>query len=121
VASTIFERCGGFATVRRVVSSFYDKVLESPALSRYFERVDMRALIDHQAKFVSYVMGGPASYTDHQIERVHCRLGITRGEFDEAVGLLCEALEEHGIEPADVAAVGAELRRREPLIVSRDG
>lgn len=68
---TIFERYGGFAKVSRIVSSFYDKILESPITSTYFDNIDMRRLIDHQTKFIAYVMGGPASYTNDQLERVH--------------------------------------------------
>ena len=62
MSGSMFERCGGFTTVRKVVAAFYDKVLDSPSLSRHFANVDMRALIDHQTKFITYVMGGPASF-----------------------------------------------------------
>jgi len=30
MATTVFQRCGGFATVRKVLSVFYDKMLDSP-------------------------------------------------------------------------------------------
>lgn len=53
MATTVFERCGGFAAVRKVLSAFYDKMLDSEALKGYFDGVDMRRLIDHQTKFVS--------------------------------------------------------------------
>ena len=117
MASTIFERCGGFASVRRIVSAFYDRVLGSPQLGRYFERVDMATLIDHQTKFVSFVMGGPASVFDQTLERVHAPLKISRAEFDECLRLLREALEEFQIDGADIARIETELKRREPLIV----
>ena len=117
MASTLFERCGGFASVRRIVSAFYDRVLGSPQLSRYFERVDMATLIDHQTKFVSFVMGGPASVFDQTLERVHAPLGISRAEFEECIGFLREALEEFELDRTDNARIEAELRRREPLIV----
>ncbi len=58
---SMFDRYGGFATVRTIVSSFYDKVLDSDRLSRFFVDIDMRALVDHQTKFVASLMGGPAS------------------------------------------------------------
>lgn len=41
MAATMFERYGGFVTVRKVVSDFYDRVLESPValrMRRYLER-----------------------------------------------------------------------------------
>ena len=119
MAQTIFERAGGFATVRKVVSAFYDKVLESERLQPYFAAVDMRTLIDHQTKFIATVMGGPASFSDDVLRRVHEPLGITRDEFTEIAGLLVEALEDHDVEPADVDYIAKEIMKREPLIVAR--
>lgn len=119
MASTLFERVGGFANVRKIVSTFYDKLIDSTALQRYFEDVDMRVLIDHQAKFIASVMGGPASFSDDHLRRVHARLGISAVEFSEMTSLLTETLEEFDLAPADIAEVEREIRRRESLIVTR--
>ena len=116
---TIFERNGGFATVRKVVSTFYDYVLEDETTAPYFEGVDMRRQIDHQSKFVSAVMGGPGSYTDEHLARVHARLGIDKQAFDTIAGLLAEAMEDHGMDRADIEAVVHEFAVREHLIVTR--
>lgn len=62
MATSVFERCGGFAAVRKVVSAFYDKVLDSPILEPHFENIDMRRLIDYQTKFIASAMGGPAKF-----------------------------------------------------------
>lgn len=119
MADTIFERYGGFAAVRRIVSDFYDRAVDSPVLSHHFEHVDMRRLLDHQARFISYVTGGPASYTDEHLRRIHERLGITTGEFREMLALLAETLEDFGFDQADVDVVVQELRRRQGVIVTR--
>jgi hemoglobin len=119
MAATIFERYGGFASVSRVVSSFYDKMVESPATRAYFKNTDMRRLIDHQTKFIAYLMGGPASYADDHLERVHAHLGITDAAFRQAVQLLDEALEEHDVSEDDRRAVRQELNSRKSLIVTR--
>ena len=118
MASTIFERCGGFATVRKVVSEFYDKVLESEQLSKYFVDVDMRKQIDHQTKFVASAMGGPAPFTDEHLERVHARLNISRSDFAELIELFQETLEDLDFEQADIERVAGELKNRERFIVS---
>jgi truncated hemoglobin YjbI len=55
---TMFERYGGIAFVTRFVLSFYDRVLTSATIAPFFADVDMRRLVDHQAKFISSVMGG---------------------------------------------------------------
>jgi hemoglobin len=119
MATTAFERCGGFATVRKVVSAFYDKVLDSPSLRRYFDGVDMRSLIDHQTKFIASVMGGPASYDDEQLRRAHARFAITKTDFLEVAALLREALEENGVDPADVEHVHRAVLKREAAIVGQ--
>ena len=119
VAQTIFERAGGFAAIRKVVSAFYDKVLDSDKLQRYFADVDMRTLIDHQTKFVAAVMGGPATFSDDVLRRVHQPLAISYDEFSEMAALLSETLEEFDFAPADVDYVLNEITKRESLIVAR--
>jgi len=118
MALTIYERVGGFAAVRKVVSSFYEKALESDLIAHHFEQIEMPKLIDHQTRFVSFLMGGPASYTDEHIEHVHSRLGITLAEFDEMVELLIETLEDFELGSEDIAKIGQELRKRESVIVT---
>lgn len=117
--STIFERCGGFATVRRIVSDFYDRVLASEDLQGYFAGIDMRRLVDHQTKFMTALMGGPASFADQQLERAHARVGVTSADFDLLVELLVDTLEEHGLAREDVQAMAAAMETRRHLIVTR--
>lgn len=116
---TIFERYGGFATIRKVVVSFYDRVLDSPTISHHFAAIDMRALIQHQTAFITYLTGGPGvNYTDDALERVHAPLHITADEFDEMRLLLRETLEDHGFDSEDVASVEKQILARQPVIVS---
>ncbi len=116
--STIYERYGGFAAVRKVVSSFYDRALDSPVIGHRFESIDMGRLIDHQSRFIASVMGGPASYTDEHLHRIHARLEISHAEFTEMATLLADTLEDAGFTDVDVAAVISEIRRRESSVVS---
>lgn len=118
---TVFERYGGFATVNRVVSDFYEKMLDSPVTSRYFDHIDMRRLIDHQTRFISAVMGGPASYTDDQLARAHANLGITETAFREAMDLMRDTLEEHDYEDEDIHQVMDAMLARKHVIVTRQG
>jgi hemoglobin len=119
MTQTIFERAGGFAAVRKVVSTFYEYVLDDEVMAPYFAGTDMRQQIDHQSKFISAVMGGPGSYTDDHLQRVHGRLGIDRNAFAVMSGLLKEAMEDHDMTHADVDAVMHEIVSREHLIVSK--
>jgi len=116
---TIFERCGGFSKVSKVVMSFYDKILDSPETSSYFSGVDMKRLVDHQTKFFAALMGGPASYTNDHLEKVHVRLGITESAFMEALVLMKDTLEEFDFLEEDIRQVADEMMARKNYIVAK--
>lgn len=117
---TVYERCGGDEGIKKVVSVFYDLVLESPRLSRYFDNTNMEELQDHQSKFISWVTEGPVHFSDDSLREAHEGLGITHSEFLEVVGLLYDALERNDIAAADIDHVIRAFLRREPLIVFDD-
>lgn len=116
---SIFERYGGFAKISRVVMSFYDKMTTSPITKKYFENINMKRLIDHQTKFISSMMGGPASYTNEHLERVHAHLGITNVAFDESVDILEETLEDHNFKDEDIDEVKREVTSRKNFVVTK--
>ncbi len=118
MADTIFTRYGGFASVSRVVSDFYGHVRESKILMPFFEGVDMARLIDHQTKFIASMMGGPASFSDEHLARIHARMGIDDGAFEEMAMILREALEDHDFDETDIATVMGEVISRKPLVVT---
>jgi hemoglobin len=114
----VFVRYGGFASVSRVVSDFYGRMMESDIMRPYFVDVDMARLIDHQTKFFASMMGGPASFSDEHLERVHAHLGITDPAFQELGLLLRETLEDHDFDESDIALVMSEVMARRPVIVA---
>ncbi len=116
---TIFERYGGFAKVSRIVSSFYTKILESPVTAPYFANTNMKRLIDHQTKFIASLMGGPASFTNDYLEKVHAHLNITEEAFGEAAMLLEETLEDFDFEEPDIRQVKQEFMSRKNHILRR--
>lgn len=114
---TIFERYGGFAVVSRVVGDFYDQALDSPILGPFFVGVDTKTLIDHQTKFVASMMGGPASYSNEHLERVHRNLGIDERAFEEMCDIFRETLEDHELEEGDIGEVMGQIQARKVYIV----
>lgn len=121
MVQSVFERCGGFQNVRKVVSDFYDKVLDSEQLQGYFEHIDMARLVDHQTKFVAQIMGGPVTINDDTLRKVHANLGISHSDFKEISYLLEETLEDHGFVSSDIAEIMESVGQRESLIVTRAG
>ena len=114
---TLFDRIGGYPVVSRLVMDFYERVLVKDELSPYFAEVDMRRLIEHQAKFVSAVMGGPASYTDQEIREIHAHLGVDDTAFEALVDLFADTVAIYVDDPADAARVVATVRNRKALVV----
>ena len=119
MAGTTFERYGGFRTVSKVVMTFYEMVLDSDIVGHHFDDVDMPRLIDHQTKFISSLMGGPASISDERLRAVHAHIDITDAEFDEIVTLLSAALEAHRIDAADIDALASAVEAKRALVVTR--
>ena len=116
-AETMFTRYGGFKTVSRIVSTFYTSALASPLLAPTFAGTDMSRLIDHQTKFVAYLMGGPVSFTDEHLAHVHKRLNITHEAFDEMCTVFRYAMEDHDLDETDIGAVVAAIQSKRPHIV----
>jgi hemoglobin len=114
--STTFQKYGGFSTVSRVVMTFYEMVLDSDIVGHHFDDVDMPRLMDHQTKFVSALMGGPAAMADDRLAHVHRNLEITAAEFDEVVRLLSDAMDQHGMAEEDIRSVARSFERKRALI-----
>ncbi len=118
MAKTLFDKYGGFKFVSRVVMSFYEKALDSDQIGDYFEAVDMARLIDHQTKFISSLLGGPAAYSDDRLQKVHEHLNLTHEDFDEMKKIMRETMVEHGFEAGDIDLVIKEIEARRGPIIS---
>jgi hemoglobin len=119
MAGTTFEKYGGFGTVSKIVLTFYEMVLDSDTVGHHFEHVDMPRLMDHQTKFISSLMGGPASISDERLRAVHAHIAITNAEFDEIVSLLSEALRQHRFDTSDIEALALAVESKRALVVNR--
>jgi hemoglobin len=98
MSNTLYDQLGGFSAVRKLVSDFYDRVLEEDDLAPFFKDTDMAHLIDHQTKFWTTLLGGPASYTTDQLRKIHATMGIEDRHFDLVAELVAETLEDHDID-----------------------
>lgn len=119
VAQTPYEKYGGFSTVSRIVMRLYDKLLDDDELGPFFDDVEMPKLIDHQTKFVSALMGGPASFSDTHIRNAHRHLTIEDPHFDRLKQLVAETLDEFSLEAEDAEQVIAAFEIRRTLLVER--
>ncbi|WP_317056662.1 group I truncated hemoglobin [Roseovarius rhodophyticola] len=118
---SLFDKYGGFSTVSKIVLTLYDRLLEDDDVGPFFDDVDLSRLIDHQTKFVSSLMGGPASFSDDHIERAHRGMQIEDHQFDRLKEIVAEVLTDFDVEGPDIATiVGAFEARRNILIEKPD-
>ena len=118
MSESIFEQLGGFPTVRKVVMEFYHNVLDHDELAEYFMNTNMERLIDHQTKFVSYLLNGPASYTDDYLRKIHARMNITDMHFDMIKEVLSDAFEHFDVDDDIIELVATEFENRRSLVVT---
>ena len=105
MANSLFEKYGGFSTIHSIVIEFYNSVLDSDEVGPFFDGTDMESLIDHQTKFISFLLGGPVSYPDAKLKAAHSTLDIQDQHFDTIKSLLGESLAAFDVEAADITAV----------------
>lgn len=113
-----FEKYGGFSAISKMVMAFYDAVLDDDQIGPFFEDTDMPRLVDHQTKFIATVMGGPASYSDEALRRVHQPLEIGADDFGRMATILRETLQDFGVETNDIDHVMNEINRRAHSIIA---
>ncbi|XXK28113.1 group I truncated hemoglobin [Arenicellales bacterium nBUS_45] len=115
----LFEKYGGFTTIHKVVEHFYDGVLDNDTLAPYFENADISQLIDHQTQFFASVMGGPASFDDNHLEKVHEGLRITEEAWVNVVEVLLNTLNAFNLQDKDIELIVGVIGRKKPLIVKK--
>lgn len=113
----LFDKYGGLRTLRAVIIDFYDRVLDSDVVGHFFEDVDIAKLIDHQTKFFTSILGGPAEFADQRLSSAHQHLDVTHAHFDEIGKLLAETLTDAGFAPEDLDTTLAAVEARRSIIV----
>ena len=114
---TLFEKYGGFSVISKIVLDLYDRLMDDEVVGPFFDDIDFAKQVDHQTKFVSSLMGGPASYTDDQIEKLHNHLTIAEHHFDQLTKILGQVLRDHGVSNEDAETVIGEFSNRQALVV----
>jgi hemoglobin len=101
---TLYKKLGGEETIRKVVDYFYDLVLADDTVNHFFKNTDMEKQRQHQAKFISYALGGPNQYTGQSMAKAHEGMNIQPTHFDTIVKYLHDALAHFGVSEADIHA-----------------
>ncbi|MEO1323430.1 MAG: group 1 truncated hemoglobin [Pseudomonadota bacterium] len=118
MANSLFEKYGGFSTIHSIVIEFYNTVLDSDDVGPFFDGTDMESLIDHQTKFISFLLGGPVSYPETKLKAAHSSLDIQPQHFDTIKSLLGETLAAFDVEDADIEAVLEKIESYRSVIAA---
>lgn len=118
MSQTLYDQLGGFSAVRKLVSDFYDRVLDEEGVASFFRDTEMSKLIDHQTKFFATLLGGPVSYTDEQLRKLHTSMGIQDHHFDVILDLVQETLEDHDIDEQAVTSIIEKMNTYRSAIVT---
>ena len=115
---TLFDKYGGVPTIRLIIKAFYKEVLKRSYFKRFFVKVDMDRLIEHQVEFVAFAMGKPKShYPDSFLARGHRGLKITDAQFNEVALILEKILNNFQVEKKDITTILDAVSSKRHLVV----
>ena len=114
---SIYDEIGGFTFVRKLISDFYDKVLNVAELAVLFENSDMEKIIDHQTKFFAMLLGGPVSFTDEEIKQSQKRLKINASQFEQTKECLEDTLDDFDLDEDLASTILNAFESKRGLIV----
>ncbi|SMC04773.1 hemoglobin [Sulfobacillus thermosulfidooxidans DSM 9293] len=112
---TLYEKYG--AAIDRVVSLFYQKVLDDKDLQPFFLGVNMDRQKKHMSAFITYALGGPNNYNGKNMEAAHRKLKITDHHFDAVSKHLSDSLEQFSVEDSDRMIILSTIERLREAIV----
>jgi hemoglobin len=95
--TTAYERIGGEAAVRSVLTKLYDSLFEDPIVGFLFAGKDKLRIVEQQVVFTCRFLGGPQRYVGKSLPEAHSTLPLLPGHFDRRHFLLAQLLEKEGI------------------------
>lgn len=99
---SLYEKLGGEEAISKVVDYFYKElVLKDDTVNHFFEDIDMEKQIQHQAKFISFALGGPNQYSGQSMAKAHQGMNLQPEHFDAIAKHLDDALAHFGVTETD--------------------
>lgn len=100
-ATSLYDKIGGEAAVRRLVNEFYERVLADPSLAPYFRDVSMDKLLRMQFEFFAAALGGEVKYTGRPVVHAHQGHKISLSAFQRFVHCFFETLNPYSLSEAE--------------------
>jgi hemoglobin len=103
MSETLYEKVGGEDAIAKVVDYFYNElVLKDDTVNHFFQHTDMEKQRGHQAKFISFALGGPNQYSGKSMEKAHEGMNLKPEHFQAIVNHLHDALAHFGVPETDI-------------------
>lgn len=103
---SLFDRIGGASAIASVIERFHERVAEDPLTARFFEHLDLDALVKKQTAFMACAFGEPEPYRGRDLREAHAELvrhhGLSDVHFDAVANHLAQALRESDIDEATI-------------------
>ncbi len=94
-----WERAGGEAVMRPVMTDFVGRLFEDVMIGFMFEGHSRKRITEMEFRLASAQLGGPYAYTGRDLAEVHRRLPIMGGQFLRRRQILINTLRDHGVHP----------------------
>ncbi|MFP3121642.1 group 1 truncated hemoglobin [Ectobacillus funiculus] len=103
MGQTLYEKFGGEEAITKVVDYFYEElVLKDETVQHFFENTDMEKQKRHQAKFISFALGGPNQYSGKSMAKAHEGMNLQPAHFQAIATHLHDALAHFGVQEHDI-------------------
>jgi len=100
---TLYEKFGKEESISKVVDYFYSElVLKDETVNHFFEHTDMEKQRKHQAKFLSFALGGPNQYSGKSMAKAHEGMNLQPEHFNAIANHLHDALAHFGVSESDI-------------------
>jgi hemoglobin len=114
---TLYERMGSADGLAQIVKDTIALHQKNPAISHYFDDVDLEQLAVHVIAFFAAGTGGPANYEGRDMTSTHSEMGLSVADFDSAVADVLTAVRSN-VNDDDVAVeVAAILESLRPAVM----
>ncbi len=118
----LYKRLGGYDAIAAVTDAFFGRMLKDPQLAKFFTSHSTDSLKHTRQLVVDQLCattGGPCVYIGRDMKTAHAGLGITEENWESAVKLLVETLDQFKVPPPEKDEVLAALSGLKKDIVEK--
>ena len=114
---TLYERMGSSDGITQIVEDLIALHQKNPAISHYFDDVDLDRLATNVVAFLVAGTGGPANYEGRDMTSTHSEMGLSVADFDSAIADVLTAVKPNVNDDNVVAEVAAILESLRPAVM----